>query len=208
MWFKCQNSSQGLKFHDQRRQACPLNRLFILMTSSWLWHTPCPASMRPYKNGSKNKGCLWSQERLMKRSDSFMTFHRSTFGTIRLFIQGRGGLNRFLTFSDPDSIKYVQENIKITFDLNNETFTDSSITEDWLLTSLSVCVCVWPPFNYTESWRSPYTAQMMDIKEHHHWFLSALKKPPFHHAVVPLDRDINAASPLTCFFSCLWLFPF
>lgn len=90
MWFKCQISSQGLKFPDQRRQACPLNRTFIFMTSSWLWHTPCPASMRPYKNGSKNKGCLWSQEWLMKRSDSFMTFHRSKFGTVQPFIFGEG----------------------------------------------------------------------------------------------------------------------
>lgn len=40
---------------------------------------------------------------------------------------GGGGLNRFLTFSDPYSITYEQENLKITFDLNNEPFSDSSI---------------------------------------------------------------------------------
>lgn len=54
------------------------------------------------------------------------------------------GLNRFLIFSDPDSIKYVQENMKITFDLNNETFTDSSITgfARGLIANITVCACL------------------------------------------------------------------
>lgn len=61
-----------------------------------------------------------------------------------------GGLNRFLTFSDPYSTNYEHENLKITVDLNNEPFSDSSIAgfAGGLIADITVGVCVCVPFKY------------------------------------------------------------
>lgn len=115
----------------------------------------------------------------------------------------------------------LHQNIKIIFLLSSAISHWQQyykvLPGDGLCTLKLACMCVcvrYKSYGLGYSLIDQDSVKMMDIREHHHWFLSTLKKPLFHHVAEQMEAArlsfINAFCHLTCFsiMSVALFFPF